>query len=133
MPTAAFHRSGAFLRRERGLFVAGHLSTSSSVVSSRMVVTERCTSPAVDVVELEIINRNMRICVWCGNRDREACMPCQLEGAYRHLEPAPLESWEQPPELPAMRELVDLPAQERLAFVWLSIRYIQAKDPPGDT
>ena len=98
-----------------------------------MVVAEHSPSPAVNVAEHEISQRNMRICVWCGNRDRQACMACQLEGEYyRHLEPAPLESWEQPPELPAMRELVDLPAQEKLALIWLSVRYCQTKDPPGD-
>ena len=97
-----------------------------------MAETERGTSPSIDVAEPEIGQRNMRICVWCGNRDREACMLCQLEGEYRHLEPASLDSWEQPPELPAMRELVDLPAQERLALIWLSVRYSQTGDPPGD-
>ena len=108
------------------------LDTGSSVVSSRMAVTERCTSPAIDVTEPEVSQRNMRICFWCGNRDRAACMPCQLEGKYRHLESAPLEFWEQPPELPAMRELVGLPAQERLALIWLSVRYSQMKGPAGD-
>ena len=79
-----------------------------------------------------MLRRNMEICVWCGNRIREVCVPCQQEGGYRHLEPAPLDSWEQPPELPAMRELVDLPVQERLALIWLSVRYSQTRGPPGD-
>ena len=98
-----------------------------------MASGERYLSPAVDVAETETSHRNMRICVWCGNRDRETCVPCQQEGKYRHLEPAPLESWEQPPELPAMRELVDLPAQERLILIWLSVRYSQTRGPPGDS
>lgn len=97
-----------------------------------MTAQERLPSAALEMAEPDLGRRNMHICAWCGNRDRQACVPCQLEGRYRHLEPAPLESWEQPPELPAMREMVDLPTQERLAFVWLSIRYIQAKDAPGD-
>ena len=99
-----------------------------------MTVMERrpATADSLDITEPEIIPRNMRICVWCGNRSCEVCLPCQQEGRYRNLEAAPLDPWEQPPELPAMRELVDLPAQERLALIWLSVRYIQAKDPPGD-
>ena len=97
-----------------------------------MAAGERFPSPTTGVAEPEIIHHNTRICVWCGNRSREMCLPCQQEGKYRHLEPAPLDPWEQPPELPAMRELVDLPAEERLTSVSLSIRYSQTKDPPGD-
>ena len=99
-----------------------------------MTLTERRQSTAdpLDVTEPEIIPRDMRICVWCGNRDCEVCVPCQREGRYRNLEAAPLDSWEQPPELPAMKELVDLPAEERLAFIWLSLHHDQTRDPPGD-
>ena len=86
----------------------------------------------MEAAEPQVRRPNMGICVWCGNRGYEMCLPCQQEGRYRHLEPALLEPWEGPPELPAMRELVDLPAPERLALVWLSIRYHQTRDPPGD-
>jgi hypothetical protein len=99
-----------------------------------MTAIER-TRPQADSPEAatDINPRNMRICVWCDNRSREVCLPCEREGRYQSLEAAPLDSWEQPPELPAMRELVDLPAQEWLALVWLSVRYRELQDPPGDT
>ena len=68
--------------------------------------------------------RNMRICVWCRNRMQEVCtVSCQEEGRYRYLEPEPLARWKQPPELPTFRELLDLSASERLAFVYLDAHY----------
>ena len=48
---------------------------------------------------------------------------CQQEGHYRYLEPAPLASWEALPELPPFRELLELPAVERLALVYLAAFY----------
>ena len=102
-----------------------------AVVSSRMTAEQLHPPPALEA-EPETSQRNMRICVWCGNRDHQVCMSCQQEGKYRHLEAAPLDPWEQPPELPAMRELVDLPARERLALIWLNIRYWDQREAPGD-
>lgn len=32
-----------------------------------------------------------------------------------------LHSWEQPPELPSMRQLVDMPAADRLALMYITI------------
>ncbi len=67
---------------------------------------------------------NQAICVWCANRQQEVCvMRCQEEGRYRYLEPAPLASWEQPPELPRFRDLIGLPAIERLALIYLAAVY----------
>ena len=68
--------------------------------------------------------RNMHICIWCRNRGQEVCLErCQAEGRYRYLEPEPLAQWEQPPELPSFRELVDMSASERLALVYLDAHY----------
>ena len=102
------------------------------MVSSHMTTEKLQPPPAIEARDPDIKPRNMGICVWCGNRSREVCPPCQQEGKYLYLEPAPLDPWEQPPELPAMRELVDLPAPERLAIIWLGVRYGQTKHPPGD-
>ena len=52
---------------------------------------------------------------------------CQAEGRYRYLDPAPLPHWEQPPELPPFRELLDLTASECLAFVYLDAHYRDKK------
>ncbi len=71
----------------------------------------------------------MRICVWCRNRHNEVCVErCQPEGKYRGLEPEPLEVWEQPPELPPFRELLDLSPSERLALLYLDAYY--RRSPP---
>jgi hypothetical protein len=65
--------------------------------------------------------RNMSICVWCRNRTVDVCLSkCQPEGRYRYLEPDALDPWETAPELPAFRTLVDLPAMERLALIYLA-------------
>ena len=67
---------------------------------------------------------NQAICVWCANRQQEVCVTrCEQEGRYRYLEPAPLASWEQPPELPRFRDLMMLPATERLALIYLAAVY----------
>jgi hypothetical protein len=66
----------------------------------------------------------MGICVWCRNKTVDVCLAaCQPEGRYRYLEPDGLESWEQGPQLPPFRELVELPAHERLAILYLSAFY----------
>jgi hypothetical protein len=70
--------------------------------------------------------RNMQICIWCGNRRAEVCLAkCQPEGRYRYLEPEPLPFWEGPPELPPFRDLMALPAAERLAILYLHAFYRQ--------
>ena len=103
------------------------------MISSLMQTDERLLSPTViEPIKPDTRSRNMRICAWCGNRGRKVCVSCQEEGRYRHLEPAPLEAWEQPPELPTMRDLVDLPAQDKLALIWLDASYRQRREPPGD-
>ena len=72
--------------------------------------------------------RNLKICTWCINREQEACVEkCQPEGSYRYLEPDGLSDWEQPPELPPFRELVDLSARERLALIYLNSVYRQTE------
>ena len=69
---------------------------------------------------------NPAICVWCANRYQEVCVTrCQQELRYRYLEPEPLSDWELPPELPPFRVLVDLPAAERLALIYLAAVYAQ--------
>jgi hypothetical protein len=73
--------------------------------------------------------RNMGICVWCRNKTVDVCLAlCQPEGRYRYLEPETLADWESIPELPPFPELLDLPASERLALVYLSLYYRQQKD-----
>ena len=74
--------------------------------------------------EREVSERNGHICVWCRNRGQEVCLErCQAEGRYRYLEPELLAEWETPPELPSFREMVDLPARERLALIYLDAHY----------
>lgn len=66
---------------------------------------------------------NPKICLYCINRTSSVCEVCQTEGRYRFLEVETLPNWEPLPELPSMREIVDLPASERLAILWLHVRY----------
>jgi hypothetical protein len=67
---------------------------------------------------------NGKICVWCANKNREECVTrCREEGRYRYLDPEPLADWELPPELPPFRDLLELPAVERLALIYLSAYY----------
>ena len=69
---------------------------------------------------------NMGICIWCANREQEVCVErCRQEGKYRYLVPEALADWEEPPELPPFRELVDLPARERLGLIYLDAAYRQ--------
>ena len=71
---------------------------------------------------------NPEICIWCRNRMQDVCPPCQEEGKYRWLEPETLADWELPPELPPMRKLVDCPAADRLAIIWLNASYRQMRE-----
>jgi hypothetical protein len=67
---------------------------------------------------------NPRICIWCANRGQEVCHTrCTTEGRYRFLVPATLAHWELPPELPPFRLLMELPAIERLALLYLAAEY----------
>jgi hypothetical protein len=67
---------------------------------------------------------NPAICSWCANKHQEVCLAyCQPERSYRYLEPATLSDWELPPELPAFRVLMTLPAIERLALIYLAAVY----------
>jgi hypothetical protein len=69
-----------------------------------------------------------RICRWCANRTRDVCFErCQAEGRYRYLEPEPEPVWRAPFALPPFRELVDLPAAERLALLYLAAHYAQSR------
>jgi len=71
----------------------------------------------------------MLICIWCRNRTVDVCLErCQPEGRYRYLEPDTLERWESGPTLPPFRELVDLSPMERLAVIYLYLRYLGQAD-----
>jgi hypothetical protein len=65
--------------------------------------------------------RMKEICTYCINRTSEVCHQCRTEGRFRFLEPDNLDPWEQAPELPSMRKLVDLTPYERLAVLYLSV------------
>jgi hypothetical protein len=68
---------------------------------------------------------NPRICAWCANKGQEVCYAhCQEELRYRYLVPASLARWESPPELPPFRDLLDYPAVERLALIYLCTCYL---------
>jgi len=72
--------------------------------------------------------RNMNLCIWCSNQFRDVCVrECQRQCHYQYLEPEEIESWETPPKLPSFRELLALPAEERLAIIYL-VLYYHTKD-----
>jgi len=67
---------------------------------------------------------NPAVCGWCANKGQMICLErCQTEGRYRYLETATLDQWELPPQLPPFRELMAMPAIERLALVYLAAVY----------
>jgi len=70
-----------------------------------------------------------RICRWCAAAIRDVCARCAAEGRYRYLEPEPPPVWKRPFALPPFRELVDLPAAERLALLYLAAYYAQERIP----
>ena len=72
-----------------------------------------------------------RICRWCAAALRDVCVRCSAEGSYRYLEPEPLPVWKHPFALPPFRELVDLPAAERLALIYLAAYYAQERVSDG--
>ena len=74
----------------------------------------------------------LAICTYCANKSREPCSQCRSEGKYRHLEAAALYHWELPPDLPSMSEMVDMPAAERLALMWLALKYQEQEKRRGD-
>ena len=74
----------------------------------------------------------MELCPYCLNRSSDVCIPCKEEGRYRFLEADTLNSWELPPELPKMRELLEMPPDERLAVLWLSARFAEREKMKGE-
>ena len=85
------------------------------------------------MVDYSMIERDQavsrEICIWCANQNRDVCVEeCRPEGKYRHLVPEALEPGEMGPELPPMRELIDKPAEERLAVVWLNSYYKEPRN-----
>lgn len=68
------------------------------------------------------------ICFHCVNNLRDKCVECTHEGRFRFLEPIPPKYGEMLPELPAMREVVDMPPYHRLALLWLHIRLREIKE-----
>ena len=72
------------------------------------------------------------ICRWCANRTVNVCSFCQEEGKYRYFVPRRLSSWEDPPELPPYRELVDSDPYLVRVLYWLAIYYSDPshRDPP---
>jgi hypothetical protein len=78
------------------------------------------------------MSKEISVCVYCANKSREPCFECKKEGKYRQLEPAALFNWEFPPDLPSMREMVDLPPAERLAMMWLALKYQEIEKRKGD-
>lgn len=79
-----------------------------------------------------LVERNPGICVWCANKGKEVCGECQDEGKYRCLEPEALPAWESPPELPSYRQLVDAPAPELRAIIWLHSWYQDSRNTGSD-
>ena len=69
--------------------------------------------------------RELKVCKWCLNRTHEVCLDCRQEAKYRFLEPKPCSDWESPPELPSMRDMVEMTPYERLALIYLSVIYRQ--------
>jgi hypothetical protein len=68
--------------------------------------------------------RNMAICRWCCNQMVDVCPEkCQPEGRYRYLVPDAQKEWEPKYHLPPFRELIDWPAQDRLALLYLCVFY----------
>jgi hypothetical protein len=74
---------------------------------------------------------SMAICNYCLNRNTYECeSECQSEGKYRYLEPEPLPQWEMPPQVPSFRVLVDMPAADVLATIWLHAYYLEPHNDP---
>ncbi len=65
---------------------------------------------------------DQRVCVYCRQKINEGCFACRSEGLYRHFEPQIL-TFRKPPQLPAFKELLEMPAATRLAFVYLGLYY----------
>jgi len=66
------------------------------------------------------------VCAYCINRATDVCIErCVPEGLYRYLEPAELEEWEFPPDLPPFRELLQYDAVTRLALFRLAFHYVR--------
>jgi len=74
--------------------------------------------------EAPVVAPDQRICVYCANRQGEVCGSCFREARYRGLVPEALAAWEAVPELPSFKELLEMPAAARLAFVYLGLHYL---------
>jgi len=81
------------------------------------------------MIQSKVVERNMAICNYCLNQNKYECgFECQPEGRYRYLEPEPLLDWEMPPELPPYREMVDMPAADVRAMIWLHAYYLSPQN-----
>ena len=81
------------------------------------------------MVKGRVVEQNMAICNYCLNRNKYECQSeCLPEGRYRYLEPEPLPAWEMPPELPPYREMVDMPAADVRAMIWLHAYYLDPRN-----
>lgn len=70
-----------------------------------------------------------KIGAYCLNEGREVCVArCAPEQKFRHLEPAPLDPWELPPEIPPMRTLVELNGHTVRGIFYLALCYQQQKE-----
>ena len=77
--------------------------------------------------------RSLNICLWCANSESDVCIEkCREEGKYRYLVPEPLPSWEQPPELPLYREMLDVSPYAVRAVIWLHAWYQDGRNRGGD-
>lgn len=88
-------------------------------------MAERLSQPFRNGLKAERRPPDARVCAYCANRTSDACPACREEGTYRALSPERLPAWELPPELPPFRELLEMPAAERLALVYLGLHYLR--------
>lgn len=66
------------------------------------------------------------VCGYCFNRGKEVCLKdCAPEGLYRYLDPVALDGWDNPPQVPPMRTLLEYEPVTRLAFMTLMMHYLR--------
>lgn len=68
----------------------------------------------------------MNPCIYCMNRERDVCSPCQEEGKYRNLAPELLEYHEIPELLPYYK-LMEMDNWQARACFYLALFYLQQK------
>jgi hypothetical protein len=74
--------------------------------------------------------KNPDICRFCLNQARSSCLPCTDEGKYRYLEFDTYRTNLVDLHTIPMNEIVDMPAPDRLALMWLMTQsVIQARRP----